>query len=302
MNPLFFFISGCTMNFDKSGSIRAFIVKRIKTLLIPCFAFALLSLVLKTIETSLSLNDILNYLPTIALGCIRNTYFASSLWFLSALFVLEIVFILIKKLKYPIVIIVLSVAAFFICGNIVDTIPEVGFVHFLNWDWALYYLLYFVIGFYSYSLVTKLFKLDSNAKRIIFTVLFVTCSAVAVLTFERKSFITCYVSNEYALNIIYMIRTLVLIVFNLCVARLLHGIPLLSEIGKESLFLCGNEWIIKTGFYAFTCVFGLTTELANPLVAYIYTFVIIIAGTKILIPFEKTICKTVRLDLLSSKQ
>ena len=237
----------------------------------------------------------------IAFGCIRNTFLAGSLWFLSALFVSEVVFKILRKCSIPAVIVFIALAAYFVSGKIVTGTPEVGLKHFFNWDWALFYLLYFVIGFYSYSAINKLFELDTNKKRLVFSALFIFSTVIAALVFEKKYFVSRNISIKYISNIVGIARTLILIAFNLFASRLLCGIKLFSELGRESLFLCGNEVVIKTLFDAFLAVFGLSVGLHNPVVTYIYTFIIIFLCARLLIPFEKKICRSISTDLLHSE-
>ena len=299
---LFFFLSGCTMTFDKSVSFLSFLKKKVKTLIIPFFSFAFLSLILMLIETNEAISDIGSYIKIIAFGCIRNTYFASSLWFLTALFVIEILFWVLRKIKFPVVVLAISLIARFAGVKIITGSPDVDLWHFFNWDCALYYLIFFAAGFYSYKILSVLFELDSKKKRIWFTVILILTAVFAALVFARKSYVMDNTSIKYLSEIISIARTLVLITFFLFLSRILSGVPLLAGLGRETLYLCGSEWIIRTLFHNFLCVFGFGTELFGVLVAYAHSFVLIVVGAKILIPFEKAVRDAVAGSLFPSKK
>lgn len=90
--PLFFFISGCVSNYERDCSVKEYLLKKFKRILIPFYGFASLSIIINVVLNDADLGDIKQWLWLVIKGCIRNTFFASGLWFLSCLFVMEIVF------------------------------------------------------------------------------------------------------------------------------------------------------------------------------------------------------------------
>ena len=123
--PLFFFLSGCMDNFDKYDNYFKYIINKIKTILIPFFSYALLAIILESISTNADIDIIRNWINIICRGCIRDQFFAGGLWFLTCLFIIQIIFKIFKYFKNKFLIIFLSLicvvinCAFFItlCQN-----------------------------------------------------------------------------------------------------------------------------------------------------------------------------------------
>lgn len=84
-----------------------------------------------------------------------------------------------------------------------------------------------------------------------------------------------------------VIRALLIIWLNLTIAKMIEDINLFNEIGQSTLYLCGNEYIIKGLFPCLTSIMGLEINLPSPLAAYLYTMILLVAGLKIVVSFEK---------------
>ena len=69
---------------------------------------------------------------------------------------------------------------------------------------------------------------------------------------------------------------------------------LFNKIGKETLYLCGNEYIISCLVTNLLLIFGIILTPYTPLSTYVYTFVSLLIGIKIIIPFEKSILKSMK--------
>lgn len=96
---LFFFISGYLENYNKDGTIKT-IVKRFKGIMIPFYFFGLLSIIYFTVQNNMPLNLVYDNCIDLLQGAIRNKIIAGSPWFLSALFIVEVLFQLIKKVRF----------------------------------------------------------------------------------------------------------------------------------------------------------------------------------------------------------
>lgn len=97
--PLFFFLSGCTNNFSHENSFTRFVYKRFKGIMVPFYCFAILSIIISGIIRNSLKENLITNLKIVAKGCIRNSFFNALLWFLPCLFVMEVVFQLLKKIK-----------------------------------------------------------------------------------------------------------------------------------------------------------------------------------------------------------
>ena len=61
----------------------------------------------------------------------------------------------------------------------------------------------------------------------------------------------------------------------------------LKKIGRNTLYLCGNEYLIKILVPMVLSTFGLTVALTSPVQIYIYTFILLVVVNKVLVPLEK---------------
>ena len=100
--------------------------------------------------------------------------------------------------------------------------------------------------------------------------------------------------NHFTNIIIEVIQPLIAILFVTIISKLLEGVKFIHKIGMETLYLCGNEYIIKTLFPMFISLFGLSIVIDNPIKVYIYTFILIVVNFKIVIPIEKNIIGTLK--------
>ena len=299
--PLFFFISGCMDTYDRY-SIRTYLYKKCKSILFPFWGFAILSIIIAVIVKDMSFTGIKLCLVALGYGCIRGTFFAESLWFLSALFVMEIVFKMIKQSGKKWIMLVISAALFIFSSYFVSEASGMELKHFYNWDWALFYLIYFAIGYCVYPSLCKWLLLDSKEKKISFLIVFLITAFIAALVFEKKTYISDHLADYSQLNELFIvIRTLVLILFNLLLARALSGVRCLSNAGRETLFLCGNEYVVKTIAPGVLSLLGISLHYKNPLSVFICVAALISINIKWIIPFEKEAVRSIKACFFSGE-
>ena len=288
--PLFFFLSGCMSNYDKETNYGKFVLKKLKSILIPFFLFSFLALFVEVLYKGLPHESVTGYLLLISQGNIRNTFFAASLWFLSCLFVVELVFKLIKYLKHKWLILLLCIIVYFFTVLVVMTklapVPSWPY----NFDSALYYLIFYAIGYIAYPYILELFKLDSKKKRGIFIATGIVSAAYAIALFFGIDVITqAFGDIKVMEHIIPLLRIPLLIWVNLCAAKLFEKIDIFKEIGQNTLYLCGNEYIITTLLANILGMFSFGVNIITPLTGFIYASILILVGIKLVIPFEKAI-------------
>ena len=292
--PLFFFLSGCMNNYDREKNIFRYIKKRLRKIMLPFFLFAVLSAGLNLIIYDSGYEEALHYMLQIAEGLIRNHFFAPGLWFLSCLFVMEIIFMLIRYLKKKWLILAAAVGIFIISETLIGPRPVVEPHLPYNIDSALYYLLYYALGYVLYPYLAAFFELDSKIKKNVFVIVYIILFAAAVLLFYQSNLTySLLLWTKLADYIVPVIEAALMILFTIFTAKLLENIKILSKMGRESLFLCGNEWIIKTVIPLIFTIFGLNVTFANPLAAYLFTAFILWLNYKLLIPFEKGVVRKV---------
>lgn len=162
--PLFFFISGCMSVYDKERNMGKFLLKKVKRLLLPMWVFAVLSVVISIIQAG-SGESLMDNLLLIAKGCVRNSFLAGSLWFLSCLFVTEVIFKLLSLLMNRWIVLAAAAVMHIISTVLMNPSPVLVPRWWYNVDSMFYYILYYAIGSVVYPSIEKLFLLNSRRKK-----------------------------------------------------------------------------------------------------------------------------------------
>lgn len=199
--PLFFFLAGCTETISKQCGFTEYVLKKARAILLPWFCFSVASTFVYILIHDSSMHEVKELIIWICLGGIRMMSVAPALWFLTGLFVLQVLFCVIKKLKYPAIIIPLSLGLHLFAKTIVCTSTEEVsqspvIYHLFNWDWACYHLIYYVIGFYSFSALNKWFKLCKGWQINTFRICLLFTTIVAALVFEQKNYVSAMLSGN----------------------------------------------------------------------------------------------------------
>lgn len=92
-----------------------------------------------------------------------------------------------------------------------------------------------------------------------------------------------------------LLRALSMIALVLIVSKSLENLPFLGELGRNSLYLCGSEYIIKLLAVILLYTLGLELSMPDPLSAYLYSFIMLVVCNKTLVPIEKALFKKLRL-------
>ncbi len=275
-------------NYNRIEDLKNYTVKKVKTIVLPFFFFAFSSIVLNFVRTreNLPVNLVL-----VLRGCVRNSFFADALWFLTCLFVTEIAFKIIKSIKLPnrkSFIVFTSFVFHFVAKNLMKPSPVVSPSWIYNIDSMFYYLVFFSLGYVIYPYLLKLFSLDANTKKLVFCILLVISSTYTVAVFLDKNEPLKILDSILILgDVILIFKTFILILFNLVLAKLLENANFLAKIGRETLYLCGNEYIIKSLLPYLLAKLGILISFESLLFVLVYNFFIIILLVKAFIPLEK---------------
>lgn len=293
--PLFFFLSGFTENLSVDISFGKYIVKNIKNLLIPCYLFALISLLAVTISNNTH-TEIVSNLLIILRGCIRNQYFAGSLWFLTCLFVVRNIFYVFRKIfKFTWLNLLLCVLLYCVTELLFDPRPIVTPHMIYNIDSACYYIIFYALGYYGFEPIQCLLDWKKFGKKVICigigTVLFIYAS----LLFFDKDLLSSIPTNVVGTLICPVLRPVLIILLVLIVSKEIENVELFGTIGKNTLYLCGSEYIIKLLVPLSLRIVGLNKSFSNPLAVYVYTFSLLVLCNKTLVPFEKSVFKELHL-------
>lgn len=289
--PLFFFLSGCAENFSKDIPVSKYIIKNIKNILIPCYIFALTALLMVTIDNNTHA-EVMSRFMEILKGCIRNRYLASGLWFLTCLFIVKNAFYVIKKVfKFKWLILIMCVVLYCVAQLIMDPRPIINPHMLYNIDSACYYIIYYALGYYGFGMIQKLLDWKNPINKGICICIEIPIFIYAALLFFKKDLFTYININSMMQLVCPILKPMVLIVGILIIAKAIEDIELFGMLGKNTLYLCGSEYIIKLIFPLCLKIIGLNIFYPNPLAVYMYTFFLLVLSNKMLVPVEKTIFK-----------
>lgn len=292
---LFFFISGCSETLSSDIPWYKYIIKNVKCILVPFYFFAFVSLFTFCIYTD-SHSEIISNIKIILKGCIRNQYFAGGLWFLTCLFVIKISFhFLHKLLKYKVLVLITCIFLYIFAQTAINPNPLFSPHMIYNIDSACYYLIFYALGNYCFDLINKLFIWDRPCKKVIATCAGMISLLYSALLFWGKNLLN-YLNVIPNMNLVSsLLCPLIIIYLIFVVSKLLENVPLFLELGKNTLFLCGSEYIIKLVIPIVLQTIGLNITLSNPISTYFYTFILLIICSKTLVPLEKLLFRKMNL-------
>jgi len=285
---LFFFAAGCAENFHANRKLLTTIKKTVFDLILPWAFFAVLSLVVFTIEKNASAKIVYEYFLIVINGTIRNQFVAASLWFLTCMAVVRIMFAVIRKVRFKWLIFAICVALF--CYVELKMVPHPTYkpAMFFNFDSAIYYIVYYAIGYVSFPFINKLLEADAIWKKCVLTTSFLFSAGYATCIFFKKTIIRDFLYTIPVIEFFMPIINALVIIWMYCVlAKLLENIALFNKVGQDTLYLCGNEYIIKSIVSSILCAVGLGINMRTPLVVYIYCIMLIALATLFLSPIEK---------------
>lgn len=284
--PLFFFLSGCTECLSSESHLGRYVWKKVKTVLLPFFMFVVLSLLLFTfMYQEFTLMDVLiNLYWGIVKGAIRNQFFAGSIWFLSCYFVVVVLFRALHLLLNKYLILALGVVSYCVTGYLgLQNNPQL----FYNIDNALFYFVFFAAGYVLFPLINRLFALDTPKKKAIFGLSGAAALVCAAMIYYRVDPLEVWADSKIGSMPVFLVRAMT-ISWLICVfSRLLENRKLLREIGENTLYLCGNEYLIKLLVPYAVGIIGLSINVESLVQVYLYTFALLFIATKYMSPYER---------------
>lgn len=286
---LFFFISGCMEIFNNEKNFVKYFSKKIRTIMIPFWIFAVLSGVVAVIHGEYHWGQAKGLIVEVLRGVVRNTYVAGSLWFLTCLFVMQLLFFVIKKVRYKSVILLISALCYLAAKYLIEPSPAAMPSMYYNVDSALYYLIYYAIGYLVFPYILKLFELDTKKKRVLFSGTALVSLGYTIGMFFGIDVLTYLRFATWSSEIVSILSPCIMIYAYLVVARLIEDLTVLADMGRNTLYLCGSEYIIRLFFEETVAIFGLSVSVPSPIGGYIYTSILLFAANKYLVPIEKYI-------------
>lgn len=248
--PLFFFLSGY---FYKKGNIK----KKAKTLLIPYFVFGIgLFLLWKGISTVISL-PVYYSIPELIRGLFYDNAvlspYAGIQWFLTCLFLTEVIFYIIKKCVKSECFVILVLVLFSL----------LGFVYPMLTDKRLFWALdcaFTAIVFYGAGYVFSSHEISISEfmkKKRVETVVTLILAAIAIVTTYLNGYVNMR-TMRYGNYFLYYISAFSIIAFILIFARFISRKEVLrtSIIYKGMLYIGQNTLIILCMNQLFNQLFG----------------------------------------------
>ena len=266
--PLFFFISGFLFSIKKYKTFKDFFISKTKSLLIPYFAFSIISILLYGYFSAQPI-DPANFFKTTLISKRNSIYFNEALWFLTSLFLIEIIFyFIVRMIKRDYAILFAALVTAFISFTLFN--PLAG-AHILPWslDQSLFFLEFFGVG---YFLKTKQL-LAGNLKRSIVLPILSLIYIVLLMNphYYQRIWGIMNLPSTITLYFNHLVWALLAISFVIYISQFLSFSPLLNFIGKNSLNLMVLH--LSLGFNIFSIYFrtGLNLEDHPNILALFYT-------------------------------
>lgn len=285
--PLFFFLAGCMESLNKEKSVVKNITKKIHTLIVPLFIFGTVSIIVNVLIKNCSIGKVKSHFLLLLQGCVRNKFFAGSLWFLTCLFVIFVIFYFIKKTENMPLIFLLCFAMYILSDYFLRPISYPKWYY--NIDSALYYIIYFVLGYMSFKKINTIMQSDKTTKWI--KVSGIIALVYAALLFFGHDLLGFMTGIRFIWHFRNVMRAIILIWLCIVIAYFLEDVELFRSIGKNTLYICGSEYIVKTFISSIAQVLGLKIIFPNPLCVYLYSFFLLVVVNRYFVPIEKDLIK-----------
>lgn len=286
--PLFFFASGIFAGNLEGLRFKDAVIKRFRQIMVPYIFLVIINMIVIIITSD---NDFITYLKYVKqfIWGIRNQMPASSLWFFSCIFCTGILFEVLRRLLKKSGLILLASAALYVISiTLFPNNPGVQPSWIWNIDSACFYLIYYALG---YALHTRLLAEPKamDKKRAFFFMVGTALLAGYVLSiYLQEDVIAQFLYRIPRMDMIYpLLRTMLIIIFNLILAKILGSFHFLSYMGAQTLWLCGNEIVVKKLLNAAVEIIGLQIEITSPLSVIVYASIMAVVIIKVLMPIEK---------------
>lgn len=287
--PLFFFVAGLFAATTTPLPWTTFVVKKARELLLPFVAFTFLYLVVVVLQGNLGTAEIRPLLLPLALG-IRNESPTLTLWFLPCLFIVAVLFDLLRRLRFGSWALLAACTASWAAAEwLLPHRPVVDPSWAFNLDSALYYILFYAIGAVVFPWVraTTSVPMRRPAQALVAVTVVLGCALAAALYFGRDPL--GGFSGEVASSVKLVLYALVLIYLTVAAGFGLARFPVLARMGQQTIFYCGNEVVIKTLVPVALGMVGLSVELTSPLAVCLYVAALLVVAHITIIKVESAL-------------
>ncbi|EHB4420731.1 acyltransferase [Shigella flexneri] len=285
--PLFFFAAGFFTIKKNDLSIFDYIKSKFYRLMIPYFTFAFTILIINTINSGETIDYIYSHIYDIIYG-VRNNQFVGTIWFINCLFVIIAIDAIFKEIvKNNIVILIISLLSFMLSQTVLNHNPLLDPQWFWNIDSAMAYWWLLPLGRCMFLELTR--DRFFGKSKIGFIVFSITAIMSAYQLLNQKPllfkiisiFNADIISSSYIQAINTIITTVGLIIFNIFIAKIICGNDFIVRAGRNTLNICGMEYITKLFIPMALAIIGFSVTIPNPICAIIYTCICVYVSDKI---------------------
>lgn len=287
--PLFFFASGIFAGNLEKLTFRDAVKKRFGQIMVPYAFLVTLNMIMIIITSEDDLFTYMKYIKQFIWG-IRNQMPAGALWFFTCIFCTGVIFDALRRVcKKDVLIFLAAMVLYLVSVTLFPNRPDQQPSWFWNIDSACHYMIYYALGYILRKKLTGEEGRTDRAKRYLLLAGAVLVTGYAVTVYVQEDIAgKLLVRMIPAAGVIYpVLRALLLIFFNLVLAKLLEGFHFLSFAGTQTLWLCGNESIVKAILGAAAELVGLRIEVTDELTALLYATVMTVVIITCLLPAEK---------------
>jgi len=298
--PLFFFASGIFAGGQSETKFVDAVKRRFSQIMIPYFFLVILNMLLLAFTTDQDLMTFIRYGKQFVWG-IRNQMPASSLWFFSCIFCTWLLFEILRRLlKKDFLVIPAAVVIYFLSITVFPHRPDQEPSWFWNIDSACYYLIYYAFG---YALRSKLLAPRREAygfKGYLRLAGAAVLAGYVLSVYFKDDRIGAFLYRTVpAVELIYpVVQAMLIIYLNVILAKILENFRPLCLAGQETLWLCGNEAIVKKALEAAAGIAGWQIQIVGALPAIIYASVMAVMILKAFLPAEKALYQKCRQYLI----
>lgn len=293
--PLFFFASGIFAGNLEKLTFKDAVKKRFGQIMVPYAFLVVLNMIMIVITSEDNLFTYMKYMKQFIWG-IRNQMPAGALWFFTCIFCTGVIFDVLRRVcKKDVLIFLAAMVLYLVSVTLFPNRPDQQPSWFWNIDSACHYMIYYALGYILRKKLTGEEGRTDRAKRYL-----LLAGAVLVTGYAVTVYVQADIAGKLLVRmipvagVIYpVLRALLLIFFNLVLAKLLKGFQFLSYAGMQTLWLCGNESIVKAILGAAAELVGLRIEVTNELTALLYAVVMTVVIITCLLPAEKRLYRKI---------
>ena len=301
--PLFFFAAGIFAENSDQLSFKDAVKKRFGQIMVPYVFLVIINMGMIIITSEDDLITYIKYVKQFIWG-IRNQIPAGALWFFSCIFCTGVIFDALRRVcKKNILLFLAAAVLYFVSVTLFPNRPDVQPSWFWNIDSACHYMIYYVLGYILRKKLTsgeerigKGSDRKNNRKRqCLFFIGTVAVTGYALSVYVQEDIVGGSLLRMIpAAGMIYpVLRAILLIFFNMVLAKILEGFRFLSYAGMQTLWLCGNESIVKGILGAAAELVALRIEITNELTALLYAAVMMVVIITCLFPIEQRLYRKI---------